>query len=478
MNKLKKNFAYATAYKMLELLLPIITSPLLSRRLGAEMLGVYTYTYSISSLFIMVAELGCYRYGMREIAKIRNDVKALNQCYSDIFCTHAANGMVVYLAYLLFAVLCGGQYRVIFLIQGLGILSNMIDNSFLYIGLEELKTVTYRDAAVKLLSFILIVCVIKQPGDLLNYVIIMNVCSFVCKLVALIYSRKYVHFVHPLLKNCKQHYKCMFRLMIPVVSAGIYQSMDKMMIGSLYNKSDVGYYECASKALLPKNIITVFGTVLCPHITNLYAQSKKREAEEKFIQSLQLSLVMAYAFMFGIAAVAKEFAPLFWGRDFAVCANLMIGLSISIPLWTVGEVIRNQYLLPNSRDNEYTISFIVGVVVNVLLNLVLIGHYGAMGAIVATIAAEFAMSAAQMFFIRREINLWRGIAGTMPYFFFGVLMMAAVRVTASYCTAGGIIQLLTEIMAGVILFIILCLGYEKVANKPLLLMVIAKKKNK
>ena len=63
LKSVKLNFIYLSLYKMLELLLPLVTSPLLSRRLGAEALGIYSYTYSIVSLFVVIAELGFYRYG-------------------------------------------------------------------------------------------------------------------------------------------------------------------------------------------------------------------------------------------------------------------------------------------------------------------------------------------------------------------------------------------------------------------------------
>ena len=134
---------------MLELLLPLITSPLLSRRLGAEALGAYTYTYSIVSLFVMYAELGSYRYGMREIAKVQNELNARNRVYSDIFWTHAANALVALVLYLILAISIGGKYKNLMLLQSLCIVSNMIDNSFLYVGMEDMKAITYRDSVVK-----------------------------------------------------------------------------------------------------------------------------------------------------------------------------------------------------------------------------------------------------------------------------------------------------------------------------------------
>ena len=462
MNKLKFNFIYATAYKMLELLLPLITSPLLSRRLGAEALGAYTYTYSIVSLFVMYAELGSYRYGMREIAKVQNELNARNRVYSDIFWTHAANALVALVLYLILAISIGGKYKNLMLLQSLCIVSNMIDNSFLY-------------SVVKFGTFILIILLIKSPSDLILYVLIMNICGIVCKVIALLYAKKYVHLIVPVLSNCINHFKHMLVLMIPVIAAGIYQSMDKIMIGSLYEKEDVGYYDCASKALISKSVITIFGTVLCPHITNLYAEGKNEEAERTFKKSFSLSMIMSYAFMFGISAVAKEFAPLFWGEDFAVCAPMMIGLSVSLPLWTIGESIRNQFLLPNGRDHEYMWSFLVGVVVNAAFNFALIPQYGAMGAICATIAAEFAMSAVQIYFVRKEVKIIKNLTQTFPYFIASFFMYICIRMFSNIWNGNRVIGMVLEGGLGILSFLLFALIYEITSKKYMLLDILRRK---
>ncbi len=475
MNKLKFNFIYATAYKMLELLLPLITSPLLSRRLGAEALGAYTYTYSIVSLFVMYAELGSYRYGMREIAKVQNELNARNRVYSDIFWTHAANALVALVLYLILAVSIGGKYKNLMLLQSLCIVSNMIDNSFLYVGMEDMKAITYRDSVVKFGTFILIILLIKSPSDLILYVLIMNICGIVCKVIALLYAKKYVHLIVPVLSNCINHFKHMLVLMIPVIAAGIYQSMDKIMIGSLYEKEDVGYYDCASKALISKSVITIFGTVLCPHITNLYAEGKNEEAERTFKKSFSLSMIMSYAFMFGISAVAKEFAPLFWGEDFAVCAPMMIGLSVSLPLWTIGESIRNQFLLPNGRDHEYMWSFLVGVVVNAAFNFALIPQYGAMGAICATIAAEFAMSAVQIYFVRKEVKIIKNLTQTFPYFIASLFMYICIRMFSNIWNGNRVIGMVLEGGLGILSFLSFALIYEITSKKYMLLDILRRK---
>ena len=57
-NKLKKNLFYNIAYQLLNVALPLITVPYVSRVLGVESNGIYSYTYSIVNYFMIFAMLG------------------------------------------------------------------------------------------------------------------------------------------------------------------------------------------------------------------------------------------------------------------------------------------------------------------------------------------------------------------------------------------------------------------------------------
>ena len=67
-NKIKKNFIYNLAYQILVVLLPLITTPYVSRVLGSEGVGIFGFTNSVNSYFVLFAVLGTTLYGTREIA--------------------------------------------------------------------------------------------------------------------------------------------------------------------------------------------------------------------------------------------------------------------------------------------------------------------------------------------------------------------------------------------------------------------------
>lgn len=469
MTSVKRNFIYISSYKVLELILPLVTSPILSRRLGAEGLGVFSYSYAIVSVFVMVAELGLYRYGMREIARVCDNKAILNKTFSDIFTTHIVNGILILCIYIILLPFICGENFIIFFIQSIYILSNIIDNAFLYVGIGMMKPLTLRDTTVKLSTFILIIIAIKTPSDLIAYALIMSLSSIFARILSLIYGRKFVSFVKPSVKSCLLHYKNMFKLMIPLVSEGVYNNLGKLMVGAFFNARSVGYLDLSSKATIPKTIISSVGTVMCPNIAKLYAKGDKAKAILQFEKSFRVCMIIAYLASFGIASVASEFAPWFWGEEYIVCAPLIMGFAASIPFWAVGEAIRNQFLLPTRRDNQYLMAFLIGVFSLMLLCCCFVPKFGAMGAVISTIGAEAIMSFVQIILVKNDLSIFRPILCTIPYLITSLLMFLCVRIYSKICSADLSLKLFTEILVGILAYFFLTASYELLSKKYLLI---------
>lgn len=119
MSKLKMNFIYQSAYELLIILLPLVTSPYISRVLGAEKIGIYSYTYSIANYFVLFAMLGIKNYGNRMIAKSRDNRDDLNRTFSSIFCLHALISVFVIFAYIFYALFIVKKIDCMYLSKGL-----------------------------------------------------------------------------------------------------------------------------------------------------------------------------------------------------------------------------------------------------------------------------------------------------------------------------------------------------------------------
>ena len=55
---LKKNIAYNFTYQFMILILPMITLPYISRVLGSENIGIYSFAHTFANYFLLCAVLG------------------------------------------------------------------------------------------------------------------------------------------------------------------------------------------------------------------------------------------------------------------------------------------------------------------------------------------------------------------------------------------------------------------------------------
>ena len=60
---LKKNIVYNTIYQVFTLILPLVTVPYISRVLGTEGVGLYSYTSAFAQYFVIAGMIGISLYG-------------------------------------------------------------------------------------------------------------------------------------------------------------------------------------------------------------------------------------------------------------------------------------------------------------------------------------------------------------------------------------------------------------------------------
>ena len=160
----KKNYLYNLSYQILAIILPIITTPYLARVLGSNGTGIYSYTISIVTYFILFGSLGIALYGQREIAYVQNNEKKKNRIFTELVFLRL---ITMFIAAIIFFFTFGikGEYSLYYKILLFEMLANAIDISWLYQGLEEFKKIVLRNFIVKIVSIICIFIFVKNPTD-------------------------------------------------------------------------------------------------------------------------------------------------------------------------------------------------------------------------------------------------------------------------------------------------------------------------
>lgn len=445
-----KNYMYNLGYQILALVLPLITTPYLSRVLGAENIGIYSYTLSITTYFILFGSLGVSMYGQREIAYVQDDLKKRSCAFFEIFIMKCITlSISLGLFYLSFCL--DGQYHLYYIILILEIIANIVDISWYFQGLEEFKKTVIRNSLVKLISVVCIFLFVKSSNDLSKYFVIYVLSTFLGNLSLWMYMPRYVKIQKVKNLNIKRHIKPALMLFIPQIATQVYTVLDKTMIGAIVsNKSEVGYYEQAQKIVkLLLTLATSLGTVMMPRIASTFARGNRKKVKEYMNKSFAFIMMIAMPLTFGIISTARNFVPLFYGPGYEKVTPLLCVISPIIILIGLSNVTGTQYLLPTKQQNKYTISVIIGATINFILNFILIKKYASLGASIATVFAEFSVTLVQFILIRKEIKIGDIIKLTYKYLISSIIMFY-ISMLVSHFIINNLLSILAQVAISII----------------------------
>ena len=228
-----KNYLYNLSYQILVMIIPLITTPYVSRVLGATNIGIYSYTLSITTFFILFGSLGIALYGQREIAYEQDDKKKYSYTFWEIVVLRCITMTISTLIYYFVFAVGNNDYNLYYKILIVELIGNMIDISWFFQGLEEFKKTVLRNTLVKLISLVLILTLVKKPDDLPIYFVIYVLSTLLGNLSLWLYLPKYLTKVK--IKDLKifRHLKPTISLFIPQIAIQVYTLLVKTMIGTI-----------------------------------------------------------------------------------------------------------------------------------------------------------------------------------------------------------------------------------------------------
>lgn len=451
---IKKNLILNTSYQLLNIIVPLITAPYLARTIGAEGVGTYAYYNSIAYYFILFIMLGLNNYGNRTIARAREKREDLNLAFSSIYSLQFGIGIFSIAIYIVYALFTSESYNLIACINIIYVLSGIFDINWFFSGLEKFKIVVFRNIIIKLLTLIAILSFVRCKQDLAIYVFIMAASAFISQIAIWPFVIKEVKWVKPQWKDIKKHIKPNLILFIPVIAVSLYKIMDKIMIGVLSSKVQVGFYENSEKIInIPQALINSLGVVMLPRITHLIAIGEENKSRQYTRDSMQYAMFMSIGAAFGLIGIAPNFTDWFFGPGFSQCRILIACLAPTIIFNAWANVIRTQYLIPLNKDKSYILSVSAGAVINLCLNVILIGKLEAFGAVIGTFAAEFAVMLIQTLYVYKEIEVGQYIKDNICFLVSGFCMCIILYWIGTF-SINGLIKLIIQLCVGAAVYLV------------------------
>ena len=446
-----KNFMYNMVYEVLILVLPLVTTPYLSRVLGAETIGIYTYTYAILSYFILFGCLGISLYARRELAYVRDDLKKRNKLFWELvifrFITVTIASVIYYFTFAL-----KGEYSLYYKLWLLELAATAINISWFFQAIEEFKKTVARNTIVRLASVLLIFIFVKSPSDLALYILIYGVADLIGNISLWFYLPKYMRGERVGRLTVMRHLPFVLLLFIPQIASQVWVILDKSMIGAmLEDKAELGFYEQAQKIVnVIITVITSVATVMLPRMANTYAKGDTKQLRDYLNKSLNFVSLLSIPMVFGLIAISKDFVPIFFGQGYDRVVGINYIVSCTIWLMSVITILGNQYLLITGKQKQYTITILLGLGLNAILNYIFIKLFKAEGAGVASVITQLLVITMQFGLIKNEIKVLDYLKLSIKYVIVSLIMFVVCFVVGYFAT--GVTSIILQVLLGAVTY--------------------------
>lgn len=425
---IKKNYIYNLTYQILLLLTPLITTPYLSRVLGADGVGTVSFAESIVSYFTLFATLGITTFGQREISYVQDNKAKRTQVLWETKLLQVITSTCVLAVYIVFALFQGN--RTLYLILSFNILAVLVDVVWLLQGMEEFGKIVFRNIVFKILSIAYIFIAVKTKDDVIKYVFGIAFFYFLSNASLWPYVSKYVG--KPNWKEVKpfRNIKVVISLFIPTIAVQIYTVLDKTMIGLITQSSfENGYYEQAIKiSKIVMTVVTSLGTVMIPRIGYHFGRGETEQVNSFMYRGYRFVWFLGIPLCFGLLGTASNFVPWFFGDGYDKVVPLLGVLAFLILAIGINNVTGMQYLIPTKRQNLFTMTVLIGAGVNFVLNMVLIHFFQSIGAAIASVAAETTIALVQLWLVRKEFSVKKVFFSSWHYLVAGGVMLVGLQV--------------------------------------------------
>lgn len=185
--------------------------------------------------------------------------------------------------------------------------------------------------------------------------------------------------------------KSLWPLTFFAAAAMIKMYSDVLMLGILDSQASVAFYKIAAQisglSLMAQLVVNI---VLGPRLAALNSRKEPKEMQSLAVWGSRLAFAAAFTFLLCLCALGEGGFAWLLGSDYAPVYGLTMCLTVGMALSAVfgGTTM----MLNMARREKYSAKYAsITAAINIILNLVLIPGFGALGAAIATVISMLCM---------------------------------------------------------------------------------------
>lgn len=403
--RILKNFLALGIVQGSNFIIPIIIMPFVIKRVGAEGFGEIALAQVIMTFFITISDYGFNLTATREVALKRGDVLSISKVLFSVLFSKFIIILILF-CLLLAAVLCIPAlrpYSLLYLLSFASIIGQGLLVNWLFQGIERMKFITYVTLFARLVFVILVLSFIRTRADNVYFIFFTGVGNMLAGLASIIVAFKLLKLqvLLPTAAEVKNELKNGWHIMVSNLSVSTYMYINVLVLRFFTNDTVVGYFSIAEKIIFAaRQLLGVYFQVIYPQVCQLALKSKEqlflflKKNYLYFIFCMFLAGVLLLFlaepvvsyFISGSQAIPAEFLRIMAFVPFIVCLN--------IPSY--------QVLLAFNKKEVLLKIFITGALLNIILNLLLVQKWGAIGSSYVVLTTEVFITSCLIYFVNQD----------------------------------------------------------------------------
>ena len=373
--------------KIIRLIVTFIVGILIIRYLAPNEFGLLSYAMSIVGIFAAVSSLGIDSILTRELVKYPEQKDLLIGTAFSFKLMGAALSTIFLLAALPFMSNDGFINIMILIIASATFFQSFNVIDFYFQSRITSKYSVYAQSSSFLLGSIIKILLIIFKAPLIYFAIVILVeAIFLASGFIIVYNNRGLNIF-----DWKSNKKLGFKILSdswPLILSGvvitIYMKIGQVMIKELMNETEVGYYGAAARLCEAWYFVPMAITAsLFPAIVNA-----KQTSEKLYLNRLQklydIIAWMAILIALPVTFFSKEITVILLGNDYLPSAPVLT-IYIWAGLATFLGIASSQYLIAENLTKLSFYRTLIGMIVNVILNIILIPKLGIVGSATATL---------------------------------------------------------------------------------------------
>jgi len=362
-NRLLTNFFSLSILQAVNMFLPLLTFPYLTRILSIEKFGLLMFAQSFILYFLILVDFGFNYSATREISIHRDDRKKISEIFSSVIQVKIIF-LFISLLILIFTVNYFDKFRPdanLYYLTFIYLIGHSLIPTWFFQGIEEMKYITFINLIAKGSFTLLIFIFIKKNEDYL-FVPILNGFGYILAgifSIILVFKKYNVNFKFLKYKILINYVKDSFDYFLSRLSVSIFTSSNVFVLGIFSNNTIVAYYSIAEK------IYNALRSLYGPVSRTLYPYMSKNRNIILFKKVFYLITVLNFSLVIIFWFFAPEIIEIISGDNFNLSVSVFRILIIYSIFTVPSSLLGYSFLAALGYKNYANLSVIVASIVHI-----------------------------------------------------------------------------------------------------------------